>query len=105
MNRSDLVRLVARQADIPQRDADLAVRAVFGSISSALRGGERIEIRGFGSFRTRDYEGYSGTNPRTGTPMSVGRKLLPQFRPSKALRSAVNDEGPPALRPDSSPAS
>ncbi|MEC9071270.1 MAG: HU family DNA-binding protein [Myxococcota bacterium] len=95
MNRSDLIRLVARQTDIPRRDADVAVREVFASISTALSDGDRIEIRGFGSFRIRDYDGYSGTNPRTGDPVSVGPKYLPQFRPSKAMRAVVNEAGQP----------
>lgn len=99
MNRSDLIRRVAHQTAIPQRDADAAVREVFASISTALSGGDRIEIRGFGSFRLRDYDGYSGTNPRTGNPVSVGPKLLPQFRPSKAMRAAVNDEISPPDAP------
>lgn len=92
MNRSDLIRLVANQAEIPKRDAEIAVRTVFSSISTALCDGQRIEIRGFGSFRLRDYDGYSGTNPRTGTPVCVGPKVLPQFRPSKVLSAVVNDD-------------
>ena len=95
MNRSDLIRLVAHHTDIPHRHADVAVREVFASISTALSGGDRIEIRGFGSFRIRDYDGYSGTNPRTGAAVSVGPKYLPQFRPSKAMRAVVNDEVSP----------
>ena len=89
MNRSDLVRMVAESHAVPKQAADAAVRAIFGAISEGLSDGERIEIRGFGSFRTRRYEGYSGLNPRTGGAIDVGPKILPMFRPGKGLKQIV----------------
>jgi len=68
----------------------MAVGTVFGAISDALVGGERIEIRGFGSFAPRDYEGYVGRNPKTGSSVEVASKRLPFFRVGKELREIVD---------------
>jgi integration host factor subunit beta len=91
MNRSDLVDEIARRNQLPRRTADMAVGTVFTSISDALAGGDRIEIRGFGSFAPREYEGYTGRNPKTGKAVSVSSKRLPFFRVGKELREIVDE--------------
>ncbi len=90
MNRSDLVDEIARRNQLPRRTADVAVGTVFGAISDALVDGDRIEIRGFGSFIPREYEGYVGRNPKTGGAVKVASKRLPFFRVGKALREIVD---------------
>lgn len=91
MNRSELVDEVAKRNHLPRRTAEMAVGAVFGSISGALAEGDRIEIRGFGSFSPREYGGYTGRNPKTGQSVVVEPKRLPFFRVGKQLRERVND--------------
>ena len=90
MNRSDLVDEIARRNQLPRRTADMAVGTVFSAISDALVDGERIEIRGFGSFAPRQYEGYVGRNPKTGRAVEVASKRLPFFRVGKELREIVD---------------
>jgi len=92
MNRSDLVDEIARRNRLPRRTADMAVGTVFGSISDALIEGERIEIRGFGSFAPREYQGYVGRNPKTGKSVEVSSKRLPFFRVGKELREIVDGD-------------
>jgi integration host factor subunit beta len=91
MNRSDLVDEIARRNRLPRRTADVAVGMVFTSISDALVGGDRIEIRGFGSFAPREYQGYTGRNPKTGKDVEVSSKRLPFFRVGKELRQLVDE--------------
>ena len=90
MNRSDLVEEIARRNQLPRRTADTAVGTIFGAISEALIDGDRIEIRGFGSFAPREYEGYVGRNPKTGGSVEVASKRLPFFRVGKELREIVD---------------
>jgi integration host factor subunit beta len=70
--------------------AENLVLTIFGSMQESLRLGERIEIRGFGTFQVRSYKGYKGRNPRTGTRVEVAPKLLPFFKVSKNLAADVN---------------
>ena len=93
--------LVALYPRFSRRDAEVMVNAVFESLAEALRRGERIEIRGFGSFEVRSYKAYEGRNPRTGDPVEVQPKRLPFFKVGKELRERVNAgtgaiEGPDA---------
>ena len=67
-----------------------AVNLFFSSIKESLIGGDRVEIRGFGSFTVKDYEGYTGRNPKTGASVSVPPKRLPVFRPGRELRRLVD---------------
>ena len=91
MNRSDLVETLSKSHDLPRRTADAVVGQIFGSITEAILGNERVEIRGFGSFTTRSYRPYTGRNPRTGTPVSVQSKRLPYFKVGKELRERVDN--------------
>ena len=91
MNRSELVESVAKESHLPKKLAETAVSTVFDSISTAMGTGERVEIRGFGSFTTRTYGSYTGRNPRTGEPVEVPAKRLPFFKVGKQLREMVND--------------
>ncbi len=95
MTRSDLVTLLADQfGQLTQRDADAAVRAILDAMSSALVRGQRIEIRGFGSFAISHRPPRLGRNPKTGASVHIPERRVPHFKPGKALREAVSR--PPA---------
>ena len=91
MNRSELIEAVAAKANLPKKQAETAVNTIFDSMTSALVRGERVEIRGFGSFTNREYESYVGRNPKTGVPVDVPPKRLPFFKVGKDLRDRVNN--------------
>ena len=90
MTKSELVDAVARRQNLPRQIAERAVNILFDTIRDALLHGDRVEIRGFGSFKARHYEGYTGPNPRTGDPITVEPKVLPVFKVGKELRIRVN---------------
>jgi integration host factor subunit beta len=90
MNRSELVEAVAKNKSVPRKAADVAVATIFDAIFDAVQGGERVEIRGFGSFTTREYGSYTGRNPRTGASVSVAPKRLPFFKVGKDLKVRVD---------------
>jgi integration host factor subunit beta len=90
MTKSELVDAVARNQDISRATAERVVNVLFDSIRDALLRGDRVEVRGFGSFKARQYGGYTGRNPRTGTPIVVEPKVLPVFKVGKELRIRVN---------------
>ncbi|MBM4327364.1 MAG: integration host factor subunit beta [Deltaproteobacteria bacterium] len=91
MNKSDLVAALAQQADLPQRKSEDIVNLVFETMGKALLGGDRIEIRGFGSFTVKEYDGYTGRNPKTGDRISVKAKRLPFFKTGKELKEKVDE--------------
>ncbi|MBM4328461.1 MAG: integration host factor subunit beta [Deltaproteobacteria bacterium] len=90
MNKSDLVKMLAKEMDLPMRKAEEIVDMVFRTMSAALVTGSRIEIRGFGSFVIKKYEGYTGRNPKTGEKIEVRTKYLPFFKTGKELRERLN---------------
>lgn len=93
MTRSDLVEHLAEQfAQLGQRDAELAVRAILDALSDALIQGQRIEIRGFGSFSVNHRPPRIGRNPRSGESVSIPEKRVPHFKPGKALREQVDGQ-------------
>lgn len=92
MNKSDLIEQLAISKDISVKRAEQVVSELFGSMSEALLDGERIEIRGFGSFEIREYGSYTGRNPKTGEPIEVKPKRLPFFKVGKELRERVLGE-------------
>jgi integration host factor subunit beta len=101
MTKADLVEEVTKLGDLTRRDSETIVEAVFDSVIGALRSGDKIEIRGFGSFRIRQRKPRIGRNPKTGTKVEVPAKKVPYFKPSKELRDLVNPsarttEPPPA---------
>lgn len=90
MTKSELIERVAEQAKLSKGRAELVVNAVFDAMVDALRRGDGIEIRGFGTFTVRHYKPYQGRNPRTGDPVRVSPKRLPYFKVGKELRERIN---------------
>jgi integration host factor subunit beta len=91
MNKSELIRTLAEERNISMDEATDIVNIFFDSMKSALISGDRVEIRGFGSFKIKEYNGYQGRNPRTGEKVAVKPKRLPFFRAGKDLREYVNN--------------
>jgi integration host factor subunit beta len=90
MTKSDLIERLCLDQKLPKGKAELLVNSIFDCLEQALRRGERIEIRGFGSFEIRRYKAYQGRNPKTGVPVSVEEKRLPFFKVGKELKERVN---------------
>ena len=90
MTKSDLIDEVATARNLPRRTAEEVVNLIFDGMRDALCDGERIEIRGFGTFKTRQYDGYVGRNPKTRSTIEVAPKVLPVFKVGKELRRRVN---------------
>jgi integration host factor subunit beta len=90
VTKADLVEEVVRVTELPRKESEAVVETIFESIIGALQGGDRIEIRGFGSFRTRQRRGRIGRNPKTGAKVDVPPKKIPFFKPSKELKDHVN---------------
>ncbi len=97
MTRSDLVaKLAERFSQLTQRDTEFAVKTILDAMSDALARGHRIEIRGFGSFSINRRPPRIGRNPRSGEQVTIPEKLVPHFKPGKALREAVDAQTAPA---------
>ncbi len=92
MTKADLIEEVAKVAEVTSKDGEVIVETIFDSIVKSLRAGDKIEIRGFGSFRTRQRKPRTGRNPKTGAKVDVPAKTIPFFKPSKELKDMVNDE-------------
>jgi integration host factor subunit beta len=90
MTKADLIELVAKRADLPKKPAEIIVNTIFQSVTDALDKGEKVELRGFGSFRMKIREARTARNPKTGERVQVGQKKVPHFRAGKELREAVN---------------
>jgi len=90
MTKADLIEEVSRVVEMPRKDSAVIVEAIFNCIARALRGADKAEIRGLGSFRTRQRQSRVGRNPKTGTLVKVPAKKIAYFKPSKELKSAVN---------------
>lgn len=90
MTKSELIDEVAARRNLPRRTAEEVVNLIFDGMRDALCRGERIEIRGFGTFKVRFYDGYVGRNPKTSQTIKVRSKVLPVYKPGKALRVRVN---------------
>ena len=90
MTKADLVDRVTALGDLTRRDGEIIVDTLFESVIGALRSGDKIEIRGFGSFRTRQRKPRMGRNPKTGEKVEVPAKKIPFFKPSKELKDLVN---------------
>ena len=102
MTKAALVEEVARVADLTKKHSEVIVETVFRSIIDALQRGEKIELRGFGSFRLRRREPRKGRNPKTGDRVDVPSKRVPYFKPGKELKDLINrvpGPPPPAPRP------
>jgi integration host factor subunit beta len=106
MTKADLVEEVAKVTDLPRKESEIVVETIFENIIKALQSGDKIEIRGFGSFRTRQRQGRIGRNPKTGDRVEVPPKRIPFFKPSKELKDFVNSSSAqPAPAPADSPSS
>ena len=90
MNKSELVKALADQANISLDEATLVVNTFVDSMKDSLLEGGRVEIRGFGSFKVKEYGSYAGRNPRTGEKVAVEPKRLPFFRAGKELKENLN---------------
>ena len=106
MTKAELVEEVSRVSDLTKKHSEVIVDTVFRSIIEALHRGEKIELRGFGSFRLRKREPRKGRNPKTGDKVDVPPKKVPYFKPGKELKELINKEpappqgGPPSAPPD-----
>jgi integration host factor subunit beta len=98
VTKADLAKEVVCVTDLPPKESKAVVETIFGSIIGALQGGDRIEIRGFGSFRARQRRGRTGRNPKTGAKVEVPPKRVPFFKPSKELKNHVNGGAPYSAR-------
>ncbi len=101
MNKSDLVDVVSNRANITRKRIEDVVNLIFDSMMDAMVRGDRIEIRGFGSFVVKHYESYTGRNPRTGESIQVPPKKLPFFKVGKELKERVDEEAPAPVTPNS----
>lgn len=96
MNRSELIDVVAEKLNLPRKRVEGAIERVFDAMKDALKNGDRIEIRGIGSFIVKDYGSYTGRNPRTGESIQVRPKKLPFFKAGKELKERVDGKTPEA---------
>jgi integration host factor subunit beta len=90
MTRAELTEQVYQAMEMPRKKSKVVNCAIFDSIVRALRSGDKVEIRGFGAFHTRQRRARIGRNPKTGARIEVPPKRIPFFRPSKELRELVN---------------
>ena len=94
MTRSELIEKISeQQSQLPAKDVELAVRLVLNYLTDALSSGERVEIRGFGSFSLHYRRPRMGRNPKTGESVKLAGKYVPHFKPGKEMRDRVNDAG------------
>lgn len=89
MNKSELIEKLALTRNISNKRAEEVVNLMFSSMTEALTSGDRIEIRGLGSFVVKDYGTYTGRNPKTGEPITVSPKKLPFFKVGKELKERI----------------
>ncbi len=114
MTKAELIEDVSRAVEMSRKDSEVIVETIFESIVKSLRTGDKIEIRGFGSFRTRQRKARVGRNPKTGARVDVPAKKIPYFKPSKELKDLVKGTPeaeaaaappPPVTFPPASPSS
>lgn len=105
MNKSELIEAVAAKARITKKRAEDVVNLIFDSMTDAIVRGDRIEIRGLGSFMVKEYGSYTGRNPRTGESIQVRPKRLPFFKVGKELKERVDgkDESKPDVASPATP--
>jgi integration host factor subunit beta len=97
LTKADLIEEVLKVTELPRKESETIVETIFDSIIEAIQKGEKIEIRGFGSFRTRQRKGRVGRNPKTGEKVEVPAKRIPFFKPSKELKDFVNSDEAAAM--------
>ena len=94
MTKADLIEDVSQAVEVSRKESEIIVETIFESIIKSLQTGDKIEIRGFGSFRTRPRKARIGRNPKTGARVDVPAKKIPYFKPSKELKDVVNSSQP-----------
>ena len=90
MNKSQLIEALAKAEGLTIKKAETVINTMFDTIEEALIRGDRVEIRDFGSFKVKEYEGYQGRNPKTGEVITVSKKKLPFFKVGKELKESVD---------------
>ncbi len=90
MTKADLVESIAKEAEMTKKDAEQLVEIIFDNIVGTLNKGEKIELRGFGSFRVRERDARKGRNPKTGEAVSIPAKRVAYFKPGKDLKETIN---------------
>jgi integration host factor subunit beta len=93
MTKADLIEEVSDGVEMTRKESEVIVESILDSIVKALHSGDKVEIRGFGGFRTRRRQPRIGRNPKTGTRVEVPAKKIPYFKPSKELKDVVNNSG------------
>jgi|SRR5271169_4922548 len=104
MTKADLVEEVSKVTELTRKDSEVIVDTLFESVIKALRTGDKLEVRGFGSFRVRQRNARVGRNPKTGEKVEVPAKRVPYFKPSKELKDLINDGTAAAAPVPSTPA-
>ena len=99
MTKADLIEEVSRVVEVTRKESEIIVETIFDGVVKSLRKGDKVEIRGFGSFRTRERQGRIGRNPKSGEKVTVPPKTIPFFKPSKELRDMVNGGAVPPAEP------
>jgi integration host factor subunit beta len=97
MTKADLVEEVATVTGLTRKDSEVIVDTLFESVIKALRAGDKLEVRGFGSFRVRQRNARVGRNPKTGEKVEVPAKRVPYFKPSKELKDLINQMSAPVV--------
>jgi integration host factor subunit beta len=90
MTKADLVDEVAKNSELSKKDAETIVQTVLDSVVDSLKNGQKVELRGFGSFRLRERASRQGRNPKTGKAVFVPAKKIPYFKPGKELKDLIN---------------
>ncbi len=90
MNKTDLVNEVASKAGMNKKDAEQVINAFFAVVQDALKGGDKVQLIGFGTFETRDRKARKGRNPQTGAEINIPASRVPAFKAGKALKDAVS---------------
>ena len=103
MTKADLVEEVSKVTELTRKDSEVIVDTLFDSVIKALKEGDKLEVRGFGSFRVRQRNARVGRNPKTGEKVEVPAKRVPYFKPSKELKDLINEDGSTGAPPPQEP--
>ena len=98
MTRADLIERLSQQKQISKKAAALVIEEIFDSMAQALRQGDHIELRGFGTFEVRQYQTFWGKNPRTGEPLEIPARRLACFRASREMGDRLNSQQETGVR-------
>ncbi len=90
MNKTELIEAVAEQTKVSKKDTGAVIAATLDAIGTALKGGQKVQLIGFGTFETRQRAARTGRNPQTGKSLKIKASVVPAFKPGKALKEKVN---------------